>query len=493
MKKDGIIAVGSLLGSSLLMPISAQAQNSTEDARPNFVLIIADDISQRDFGCYGHPVVRTPHIDALAADGVMFDKMVLTASSSSPSRASILTGRYPHNTGACELHTLMGDEQVLFTRLLKDAGYYTAQAGKWHIGPALAKKEGPAYASFDRTGGDRKDGGGDSGSERWVDYLRERPAEKPFFMWFASHDAHRTWDDNIFLERYDPEKVDVSPFYYDDAPTREEVAAYYNEISRFDHFVGEVVKELRAQGIYDNTVMIVMADNGRSFPRAKTHLIQDGIFTPFIVHYPVGMQKRGMACGSLVSAIDIAPTVMELAGLPSAETFQGRSFAELLKDPSGKFRTYAFAERNWHDFEAYERMVCTEEYIYIENSRTNFMSLTPMHGATAASLKEAYAENKLDSLQADVFRIPKDPVALYEYGKDTLQLNNIVAEEPVVTECMESVLRQWQRETADTQPEELTPDWYSRTDGSRLPAHGKRGEMPGSAKNAARINASGPF
>lgn len=118
---------------------AADGKNKGADPkRPNILVLIADDISRDDFGCYGHPVIRTPNIDSLAASGVRFTNAILTTSSSSPSRASILTGRYPHNTGACELHSPIGAEQVTVAGALKAAGYYTAQAGKWHFGDSSA-------------------------------------------------------------------------------------------------------------------------------------------------------------------------------------------------------------------------------------------------------------------------------------------------------------------------------------------------------------------
>ena len=229
---------------------AADGKNKGADPkRPNILVLIADDISRDDFGCYGHPVIRTPNIDSLAASGVRFTNAILTTSSSSPSRASILTGRYPHNTGACELHSPIGAEQVTVAGALKAAGYYTAQAGKWHFGDSSAIPAGPVLHDFDRTGGGSNDGGGPSGAERWVEYLRDRPADRPFFMWFASHDAHRGWDDDRSLERYSPENVVLPRFFVDDYPSREDFASYYYEVSRFDRFVGEVVAELRRQGV----------------------------------------------------------------------------------------------------------------------------------------------------------------------------------------------------------------------------------------------------
>ena len=110
---------------------------AAEATRPNVVLIIADDMAWDDCGAYGNRNVRTPHIDRLAREGMRFDRAFVTASSCSPSRSSIITGRYPHNTGAEELHWPLPGEQVTFVEKLKASGYWTAAAGKWHLGSTV--------------------------------------------------------------------------------------------------------------------------------------------------------------------------------------------------------------------------------------------------------------------------------------------------------------------------------------------------------------------
>ena len=115
--------------------ITASAPASAQEARPNVVLIIADDMGD-DCGAYGNLKVKTPHIDRLAREGMRFDRAFVTASSCSPSRSSMITGRYPHNTGAEELHSPLPRDQVTFVEKLRAAGYWTAQAGKWHLGEA---------------------------------------------------------------------------------------------------------------------------------------------------------------------------------------------------------------------------------------------------------------------------------------------------------------------------------------------------------------------
>jgi N-sulfoglucosamine sulfohydrolase len=464
--------------------------------KPNVIILIADDISYNDFGCYGHPVVKTPNIDALAADGMRFTNAFLTTSSSSPSRSSIITGRYPHNTGACELHSLLGEEQVFLPKILKDAGYYTAQAGKWHLGGVDPKPFGPVLKAFDRTGGSFIDGGGASGAEKFVPYLKERPKNKPFFMWFAAHDAHRAWDNDIFLDKYKPESIVLDSCFVDDMPTREDFAAYYNEISRFDFYVGKVVEELKNQGIYNNTMIVIMADNGRPFPRAKTLLIDEGIKTPLVIHYPEMIKTPGSVSKSIISSIDLAPTIAALAGVKSSATFQGKSFAALLDNPTKKFRKYAFAEHNWHDFEAYERMVCTDKYILIENKRPQFDAQGAkdvMGGGAGLSLKKGFKDATLTEFQKEIFVTPRSKIELYDRTSDPKQLKNIAANNLSIVKTLQKVLHRWQNETSDTEPSELTPDWYSRETLKALPTNNQRKEMPGEAKNAKLCLKKGPF
>src|SRR5690606_22645876 len=134
----------SFLAFMLSTTLSIQVYGQNKDSqRPNIVFIIADDVSWNDLGCYGNRAVRTPIIDQLAGEGIRFDNVFLTASSCSPSRTSIISGRYPHNTGAAELHTPLPEEQIPFPLLLKESGYYTVQSGKTHFGE-------PALRAFDK-------------------------------------------------------------------------------------------------------------------------------------------------------------------------------------------------------------------------------------------------------------------------------------------------------------------------------------------------------
>ncbi|MBI0397304.1 sulfatase-like hydrolase/transferase [Cyclobacterium marinum] len=247
---------------------------------PNFVFIITDDISAEDLSIYGNQSIETPNLERLAMRGLVFDNAYLTASSCSPSRISMITGRYPHNTGAPEIHVPLPNSQNTFVQELKKTGYHTVLSGKNHMAPP------------DQLGFVEHSEGRPAGSEKWLAHLQGRPKDQPFFFWFASHDAHRDWQVNDQARTYLPSQVEVQPYMYDGPLTRKDLTGYYHEISRLDHYVGLVLNELEAQGIMDNTYVILVSDNGRPFPRSKTYLYKNGIQTPLLISGPKVNQGR---------------------------------------------------------------------------------------------------------------------------------------------------------------------------------------------------------
>ena len=132
---------------------------------------------------------------------------------------------------------------------------------------------------FDKVSG----GKGPSKSADWVPMLQERPKDKPFFFWFASSDAHRSWKLNDKAPLYKPEDIEVPPYLYDGPVTRKDLAEYMHEVSRTDYYMGQLRAELKRQGIEKDTYIIYMTDNGRPFPRCKTRLYDSGIRTPFLI------------------------------------------------------------------------------------------------------------------------------------------------------------------------------------------------------------------
>lgn len=456
--------------------------------RPNFVIIIGDDISWNDLGCYGHPTVKSPNIDQLASEGIKFTNTFLTASSCSPSRCSIIAGRYPHNTGAAELHTPLPAGMPTLPGTLKKSGYYTASAGKWHLGQD-AKEDFDLVVEKDN---------GTGGEKQWVRVMKERPKNKPFFFWFAAHDAHRIWHADDFGTPHDPTNSVIPPYLVDAEGTRKDLASYYNEIQRMDYYVGEVKKELKVQGVFDNTVIIIMADNGRPFPRCKTRVYDSGMKTPFIISWPRGQQGKGLESNSLISVIDIAPTFLELAGIETGPTFQGISFAKIIKNPSAEHRNYVFAEHNWHDYEAHERMVRTKHFMYLVNNRPQFSNQGPAdsnNSPSYADLKDVRNVGKLNAAQADVFFTPRAHEELFDCFQDSQQLSNIASNDSYkeVLDDLRAVMNQWIVETGDDVPKNLTPAWYHTETGKALDIERVRGEMPGAKTKATENNNKGPL
>ncbi|MCK5442292.1 MAG: sulfatase-like hydrolase/transferase, partial [Maribacter sp.] len=227
----------------LFLALSAQIINSQQvdgaKLRPNVIVFIADDVSWNDLGCYGNTFVQTPNIDKLANNGIKFTNAILTASSCSPSRISIMTGRYPHNTGAAELHTQPKVDFGSIASQLRNKGYYTGQAGKWHMGELLKKGFDKIYEKLEENG--------DGGENQWIRSVQERDKKSPFFFWFAPYDAHRDWGENDFSNTHNPKDIDVPQTLVDNDSTRMDLGNYYDEIKRFDHHVGKVVEELKKQ------------------------------------------------------------------------------------------------------------------------------------------------------------------------------------------------------------------------------------------------------
>ncbi|MDF1816014.1 MAG: sulfatase [Verrucomicrobiales bacterium] len=488
---------------ALLLTVLHAVSSAAE--KPNFIVLIADDISYDDIGCYGSLNGRTPHLDSLAKEGLKFTNAILTASSCSPSRCSILTGRYPHNNGeAAELHRPIAWHIPSVSGMLRDAGYYAALAGKNHMtwSDAPEGEKAPTQA-FDKIYG-TKVPGNSGGHGNWIKAIDECPEEKPFFLWLAALDAHRAWDgdgewdESKFGPKHNPDTVILPPALLDRPETRTDFASYLNEVTRFDWYVGEVVRHLKENGTFSNTQIFVIADNGRPFPRAKTRLHDDGMKTYFITTGPA-VKKTGETSSSLISVIDIAPTVCEMAGIENTPTLQGRSLLPVLQNPTEQIRPYAFSEHNWHDYEALGRSVRDGKYLYIINDRTESAWQGPADSVKSASFQDLLSANRsaelLTPLQQDIFQAPRPKTELYDTSGDPHQIDNLSgnATYESVEKRLAEALSFWRKETGDSSPDEISKDFFDRETGDRLKMLRKDYQRPppGADRKADRSNADG--
>ncbi len=462
-----------------------EVEKSDKPTPPNIVLIIADDMAWDDSTPYGNQKIKTPNLQRMADEGMRFDNAFLTISSCSPSRASIITGRYPHNTGADELHWPVPGDQITFVEKLKEAGYWTGAAGKWHLGDEIRDRFDEIMevdtSGFQLPSGDAGkagkfvetlEGEAQSGCADWLPLMEKRDAKKPFFLWLAALDPHRPYHEGILGDDgHNTDDVTVAPYHPDTEMVRKDYVSYYDEISRLDKYVGMVLDKITEDGDGDNTMVLFFSDNGRPFPRDKTTVYDSGIKTPWIVWWP-GKVKAGSECSRLVSSIDIAPTALSLAGINDrSNTFQGKDFSRLLEAPDSAIREFVFAEKNWHDFEDHVRAARNERYKYIRNYYNDLPQTPPADGVRSPTYISMLAERTAGKLlphQTTCFTKPRPKEELYDTVADPYELNNLASDSRYdhVLRAMRDALFEWEERTGDSVPDLRTADEFDRTAGT---------------------------
>ncbi|MBZ0255803.1 sulfatase, partial [bacterium] len=401
---------------------SAIAQPTGSDEKPNIIWIIADDVGGRDLACYGHPTIRTPNIDALAKGGLQFTNAFVTISSCSPSRCSVFTGKYPHSTGADNLHDPLPADQAIVPELLAPAGYHSGSVGKLHLGDAAAKKFNSVKSKI----------------TDWRAFMDERPKQQPFFLQMGFYDAHRPFDRGCIDKPYTHEEV-VVPRYLPDIPiVRENLAGFYDEITRMDQEIGKLMEYLDANNMVENTLIIFWGDNGMPFPRAKTSMYDSGISTPLIVFWPKMIQPQQKYEG-LASIVDIAPATLQAAGVEVPDDMQGVSLADQVMNPTENEREYIFAEANWHDFDDHVRAVRDKRYKYIRNAfpeRPLETSADSINTPMFQEIRELRDANKLTKEQMLLFRSRRPKEEIYDITADPNEFYNL-AYDPAYQKVLE--------------------------------------------------------
>ena len=353
-------------------------------SRPNIVLMVADDHGC-DTGAYGNRGIRTPHLDALAGDGVRFTNAFCTSASCAASRAVMLTGKYGHATGAYGHthgvhHFACFDDVITLPALLDEAGYRTGRVGKRHYAPDAAFPF--SYSEPDGRFG-RDDVAMSEGCREFI------VGDEPFFLHWCSHNPHR---DELFAEDhpcrpnrfgnpdqpfdgdrediYSEAEVEVPPYLSDTPEVRSEVAQYYQSVSRLDRGIGRLIEILKEEGKYENTLIIYVSDNGPAFPEAKTTLYEAGMRLPCIVRTPDG-EGAGATCDGLVTWADLTPTILDFAGALNEQVpFHGASFRSILGQPSPTgWRDEIYASHTFHEITNYYpmRVVRTHKHKFIWN------------------------------------------------------------------------------------------------------------------------------
>lgn len=349
-RRSFVETVGSTLGLSAAFS-SFSGSWDPAAPRPNILFLFSDDHSVPDLGTYGNEAVRTPNLDQLAEEGMQFDRAYVPTPQCSPCRASVLTGRVPHDVHASRLHADVPEHETNLVRLLNENGYYTGAYRKVH--QATIQNDFHFY--------------GEEGVAL-SDFFEQRPDDQPFFLWFGSHDPHREYGPGAIDNPHDPAQVQVPEFLPDTEQVRQDLAYYYDEIARFDRECGELLALLEDHGVAENTMVVMTGDNGMPFPRAKGTLYEPGLRVPLLVRWPE-VVPPGQVNDALVSLVDLTATWLEGAGIERPPVMQSRSLMPLLTGQSEQVRDFVFAERNWHDNWDPMRCIIGDRYKLIQRYR----------------------------------------------------------------------------------------------------------------------------
>jgi len=458
----------------------ALVASAAEPARPNILFILAEDIGPH-LGCYGTPLVSTPHLDRLAARGVRYTRAFTTAPVCSPSRSAIMTGMYQTSIGAHHHRTWSWNKKPLppgvrmITDYFRDAGYFTAnlsaQPGKVRRGANDLKISGP-------------DGSGKTD----YNFVAERPFDghawsqrapgQPFFAQITIQESHKGAGWTLAASKdspvghVDPSKIVLPPYYPDQPVVRREYATYLDAIALMDSYVGEVLARLERDGLAGNTVVVFIGDNGQCLFRSKQFLYDGGIAIPLLISWPDG-RRAGTTDTQMVSSIDLSAAMLGFAGVKPAPVFQGRDFLA----PGATPRAHIFAARDRMD-ESTDRMraVRTPGWKYIRNY---FPGIPYMqHNAykekqypTWNLVKQLAKEGKLTP-EAALFAADRKPIEeLFDLAADPHEVKNLAADPQHTAKLRElrALLDTWVVESGDLGGAMEDPLDISRGYNGRLP------------------------
>ena len=458
MKKSPLV-------STLLMVIAAQGQAAEskfsaqiDSARPNIVFIVAEDMNPR-LGAYGDKQARTPNLDALAKESVLYTQAFTMAGVSSPSRAGLITGVFQNITGL----------QHMRTASRAAGGYYGVPPANVKGYPELLRRSG--YFTYNDTKTDYQfvKGVGDIGPftlwTRHGDYNNMDDLnvplawrnydlqDKPFFMNFNPQITHESalfdaencppgWERlvkrwNELRKKYsytptDPQSLTLEPYFLDTQATRRELAQHYDNIQVMDMQVGKLVNGLKKDGLWDNTIVIFTADNGDGIPRHKREGSDSGTHVPLMIHLPEKYRPKGwLPDGSrderLVSFEDLAPTILGFAGVKQPEYMRGVSLAQ----NSAPKREFAFGVRGRMDeFNMRSWFVRDHDFQYVRNLDTTPGGAGIKFRNAMASMKDlnkAHELNRLTPEQQSWF-VDRPAEELYDLKTDPMQLRNLAAD-----------------------------------------------------------------
>ncbi|MGK6350995.1 sulfatase-like hydrolase/transferase [Parapedobacter sp. DT-150] len=423
-KRIAVVFLG-MLSQSVLWAAEAPQQKQ----RPNIIWLMAEDMSL-DLSCYGMEAAKTPHLDQLAASGWRFTNCFATSPICSPSRSAMLTG--VHQTAINAAHHRSNRQLPLpedvkpFTYWLREAGYTCV------LGNDLVKGKGRKIdCNFKTSPLGEWDGKENFGLFDKYDELL--PEDQPFFSQIQLDVTHRgDWWDEIraaSASPTDPDSVVLPPYIADNAINRLDWAKYLDQIAYMDTEVGNLIQSLKRKGLYENTVIIFIGDNGRCNIRGKGYLHDSGIHVPLIIHWPQGIREAAVR-EEVVSTLDLTATILALADAEMPAYLDGSSVMQ-----ADFSREYVYSARDlWDEVMDKSRSLTSSRFKYIRNDMPEVpwdahQAYLEFYRPALHSMRRMLWRNELGG-EARLFFMPTKPAEeLYDLMEDPYELNNL-AEDP---------------------------------------------------------------
>jgi len=414
---------------------------AVKSKKPNFMFIIADDCTFRDIGCYGGQAY-TPNIDKLASEGMRFENCFQAAPMCSPTRHNIYTGIYPVKSGAYPNHTHVNPGIQSVVHYLKPLGYRVALNGKRHIGP-------PEAFAFEYGGNNNPDM---AFADEFIGQCVETGT--PFCIFQCSNEPHTPWNKGD-PSRYDAAELKLPPYFVDTEETRENMTRYLAEITYYDGQVAESLAVLDKHKVANDTLVIVVSEQGSSFPFGKWTCYDTGLQSAFIARWP-GRIKPGTVSDALIEYVDVLPTYIKAAGGAVPDVLDGKSLLPVLLGTTKEHKKYVYGEMTTRG------IINGSEYYGIRSIRSRRFKYIWNFTPEAAFQNACVSSSIFTSWQA---KAASDPDAaekvrryqhrpgeeLYDVSKDPYEWNNL-ADDPEYAEVKTQLRRQllqWMEHTGD--------------------------------------------
>ena len=422
--------------------------------KPHIILFISDDHGWRDSGVYGDKDVRTPNIDKLASEGMLFTEAYAGSPLCSPSRSVISTGLMPHRNGAHKFGTAITSGIKTLPQYFNEMGYFTAHFGKFHHYPQK-------QFSYDFKDGDENNAAA---------FLKKHDNLKPLLLVVCTHPPHTPWVKN---KTYDPNSFTLPPNFIDTPETRKDRANYYSDVTLMDSILGNVLEAIEMKKISENTFITYTSDQGANWRFGKWCVYDNGLRVPFIARWPGKIQPASKT-NAMVSLVDILPTLIEVAGGQTPDDIDGRSVLPVLLGKKTRHREVVFGSHTgndnggpgiWNHCPA--RTIRTKTHRYILNLSPDTTFTTHITGTKSGKHYLPFWESWVEKSKTNEHAkkiintyLHRPQEELYDLEKDPLEMNNL-ANDPRNLELIVTLKKQladWCKSQNDTIPLGLLPE-----------------------------------